>query len=1152
MPKLSLYPISITQPNKNKSSGLAGTCFKEVRRNGKKYNVNCRDQKDPKYHHQWINTENLKKGKTTQCGKASKYHCSHKTYYGIKGYRNTCPIAGVTGTYTQPATLRMKFDAKKLSSSAKINKVSVTLKHRCVGVDVSNSSTTVKWGPNFYGFKHYPKRKVVTFQFVDKNGKALSKKVSTKPDGSDFGNPPLSTNYTEITALFKDITYSDISNGFLEVRYGNNLSTNPGNIYVKGLKLHIDYEDKVPYITGKANTNTVVTSQNECATPIEFNLEVGYKTGKKKVTPTKKLSLQNKLVILEKPKGLKEISTIGDSNYINVKKIFKDESGIPGEKTIIFGISKTNKKIAFTYTANLPKNPMVEIPPIFEHNVVEKNIPITARNGCASNIKIYDENINNDSLLHEINSDCINLSNQKNIIKNECILDLYKKICQLKCGFHTLYVQINDSKEDKIESHRIRIDLVQHKFSSLLDNKDTNIINQSAQDYILNIKYLTNKNFVTGKHPKFKIDNPTKSQKINWDTEVTKEQNINIGASIPGTYNIVLEETEDGCDGRKYIFPVIIEPTHKQYYDTLFVKTEGPTSLNYDYLTVWEGDKNTEPVYMNSIELKNSPDNLCFYAPKNNQSGLIDISYFPLNIKNKGEVDIKNLFIELNALNDNNGTFEVTTDEWVEIDGMFANFKNNFEKYNSDLENITKVLNLTKDNDFIDEENVYIKIDEIKAGKSIDLKIPFGSKIEKEVQMQILMFENPVQIYKKKNCTGETFTNITLNTYDSILTDLNVDGEFNLFNAKCEGINTVFETDITYTAQNIDISDLEKNPVLLIENDPRLIPVGYIESGKGSKTLKAFTNNNTRIKYEEGDAEKETPIVNQKIYAEFNFLNDFVYKFQEVTDEFGQARFFVTIPEQDGNSYTVDDIISNATFKYDGVGGYSSAKLEKGENSIKSWFEYHEDNNIYRKNETVIITVVLKTKIQYIQNRLLFNAEIGRSGQKDEITIRYKIYNLKDNTGTLYTTFKTNELTLIPNEVNKNIYCRVNTYLIANSYLTKKIVEEREINTLHIALINRKRENKDIEVKIHEINLPKYELLNINIDMGEIDINEDKIYWTIDYMNKDEIFRGTFDFIAKDLDEEGDGLSTMEILVTDFLTNNFLEDVIDCGCEGRT
>ena len=126
--KITMYPTKVTQPNRNKSSGLQGKCFNAVERNGHTYDVNCRDQQDPKYHHEWSNAEEILKGKTIQCGRPSTHMCSHATYYGIKGYRNTCPIAGVTGTYTQPATLRLFFDLskKKISSSAKIEKVELS------------------------------------------------------------------------------------------------------------------------------------------------------------------------------------------------------------------------------------------------------------------------------------------------------------------------------------------------------------------------------------------------------------------------------------------------------------------------------------------------------------------------------------------------------------------------------------------------------------------------------------------------------------------------------------------------------------------------------------------------------------------------------------------------------------------------------------------------------------------------------------------------------------------------------------------------------------------------------------------------------------------------------------------------------------------
>ena len=1177
MAKLSLYPKKITQPNKNKSSGLAGNCFKEVRRNGKKYNVNCGYQKDPKYHHQWINTENLKIGKTAQCGKESKYFCNHKTYYGIKGYRNTCPIAGVSGTYTQPATLRMYFDYNRLPATSKINNITIKFKHRCVGVDVANSSTTVKWGPNFYGFSHYPKRKVLTFQFINpKKSKSVVSETSKKPNGSDFSNPPLSTNYSEVTAVLKNISYEDLRNGYLDIKYGNNLSTNPGNIYITGFKIDIDYDPKAPYIEGVASADSLITTteNTECATSITFDLEVGYKTGNKKIIP-ETTELQNRVEILQKPEGVIYNECIGPEKN-KVKLSIKDLSGIGGKKKIIFGLKNTNEKIEFEFEAKTKKKPIIDIPPIFEHNVLEENIPIIARKGCASNIKFYADGLNTNPI-YEITTDKINLNYQENILICDCnkennncggdpdkyIKEIYATIAQLPCGFHTIYVQIDDAPKDKIEQHRIRIDPVQHKFSFTIDNKKSNVINQSEQSSTLKITYETKKNFISGKAPKFSITNPLKEDgtdiKTIWNTETKKYIEKNLVKTKPGTYNIVLTET-NGCEQKTFKYPVIIEPTHKQYYDTLFVKTEGPTPFDCEYLTVWEGDRLNEPVYMKNITLKNSPNNLCFYAPQKSQSGLTEISYFPLSIKNKGNTDINNLFVELNALKDNNGQLEVTTDEWIETDGMFINFKNNFEELNMELENLVSVVNLTPDNDFIDEEDVYIKINEIKAGKSINLKIPFGTRIEKEVILQLLMFEIPIQIYPNINCTGKKFTDIKLNTFDSILTDLRIDGDFELPNVVYdeETGNCYFQTDnedenkreldITYTAKNIDTSSLKASSSLVIENDPRLIPVGIIENGNVSSI-----ESSTKIRYEGGTVNKETPLINKHIFAKFNFLDDISYEFEATTDESGKARFFVTIPEQDNNEYTIQDIMNEAVLEYKGTIECSPAKLEKGVNQYnQTKFNYLDDNNTYKKNETIIITILLTTELPYLQNKLIFNANIRTPGKQDSITIRYRIYNLKNQTGTLYTKFKTDELELIPNEIIKNIYCRVNTNLILNSYLLKKVVEEKEINTLYVSLTNRDRENKNIQVIINEIDSEEYDILydtfNDNIDIGKVSIENEVLTWTIEQMDKDEIIRGVFDFIAKDLENNSTGLSQIQVNVTDFMSERLLPINPNCNC----
>ena len=154
---ISLYPTKITQPNSNERNPITKWNFKEVRRGGKTYPYGSANPSDPRYFHAWTNTSNLLSGGIAQCGRPSTYHCSHKTYYSIKGYRNTCPIAGCNGTYNAPATLRLHVNQKALinkgmTANSKIEKVVLTFQHACTGVDVANGKETTVWGPNFDGY----------------------------------------------------------------------------------------------------------------------------------------------------------------------------------------------------------------------------------------------------------------------------------------------------------------------------------------------------------------------------------------------------------------------------------------------------------------------------------------------------------------------------------------------------------------------------------------------------------------------------------------------------------------------------------------------------------------------------------------------------------------------------------------------------------------------------------------------------------------------------------------------------------------------------------------------------------------------------------------------------------------------------------------
>ena len=100
MTVVTLQPTNISQP-------LGGKRIKNSKGNTIKSPSVCRDgNADPSYH-PWESTS-LKKfltGGTIQCGRKSTYNCNLKTVNWIKGYRNTCPIAGCCGTFNRPAPL---------------------------------------------------------------------------------------------------------------------------------------------------------------------------------------------------------------------------------------------------------------------------------------------------------------------------------------------------------------------------------------------------------------------------------------------------------------------------------------------------------------------------------------------------------------------------------------------------------------------------------------------------------------------------------------------------------------------------------------------------------------------------------------------------------------------------------------------------------------------------------------------------------------------------------------------------------------------------------------------------------------------------------------------------------------------------------------
>lgn len=151
MATVTLQPTRITQP-------LAGKRITNAKGKYIKSPSKCRDGNAQPAYHPWEigDLDDFLVGKQITCGRKSTYHCNLKTVNWIKGYHNTCPIAGCCGTFNRPAPLildKFNFKTKKITKEIKISNVTVSYKHHTKGVDVGASSSSVK--SNWSGYFPY-------------------------------------------------------------------------------------------------------------------------------------------------------------------------------------------------------------------------------------------------------------------------------------------------------------------------------------------------------------------------------------------------------------------------------------------------------------------------------------------------------------------------------------------------------------------------------------------------------------------------------------------------------------------------------------------------------------------------------------------------------------------------------------------------------------------------------------------------------------------------------------------------------------------------------------------------------------------------------------------------------------------------------------
>lgn len=1282
MTQAVLRPSKVTEKEPRKNTGLQKKHFLAVRRNGTTYKVNTKDQDDPKYFHLWNNLDNLKYGKVAQCGHTNANTCTTKTEHGIKGYRNICPIGGVTGTYVQPSPIYLRFKPSDhgINDDTKITKLTLSFKHRCTTANVANNTEYIGVAPNFSGFDVYPSNKVLTVTF---NGVS---KTSNK-------NPPLSlTKYNTVSFEFsfpKGITGKTLKDKVMTVAYGHNLEADAAVLYVDDFLLTVDYVGKKEFFEAKQNDSIVYTAEDsDCASTMTYTLKAGFKEGTKIVPPYN----QQSNIKYSAPKGVSVVME-NQSDGITVIAKVKDNSLIAGKKQIYFSLGKNKKE--FTFTSIIRKKPDIKMLSQIEKNTVMTSPSILVNNGCTKKITAYMDKIGGPSFVfNDIQLDA------PNMIKQTDIESFYNFLEGQSCGNHTVYFQRGNETAETMIVKSLQIvpteynvqayyngNEVTGKIKDLTQNKEEN--DKITLKYIKGLKQLKNP-------PEFLIINPTYGlipagtntptrYRISetgtvWKTSESDTIEIDIGTYYPGEYTIEIREPNN-CDKKNISIDVQINSHHEQSFGSIFVRGEDSTAFDYDYLVALEGDTIQEPIYPASTVLGASYQDISLCVAKTDYIARIgDTEVVTLQVTNNSERNIRNLYLELNLLKkDEDEKYYVSTDDWVENGGIFFNLQNDFYSYNEDISNIVEILNLTKDADEIDEENVYINIKELPANKTIPINIPYNSFVEQETYMQILLFEEPMEISLCSD-SNQKFDKIHLRVFDSILTEMSIKGDTDILfpdkNCPYECFKT--ENGIRYLVKNVDSSNVDGDALFIIENDPRLKPYKIKYKKKTGEIVNnevIYQNDNPGVmlgfyNYEERlfndkisfnmiqkderffhvESDKNTPFLSisvpkeingkikiwdyndeEKIFFEKTFseitnkiidenpsnpdvyqisfndfgetLNDFIdteyfivdcfdtdesqsikttlyeitkddgtYTFpveikNQITEkaqnyrgikvtcniDFGTfypketlvsytdansvATFFIKIPVEIGEQFTVNSLLSKGICKFTG----------DGEISVLG-----NDYIYYSPGQNIPIQVKAVKTVSYIENKIIFKADIIDSGSVDYLDVYYNICNLPNNEGQLKTVFKTKtdegEYNLVPNEISETILCGTQTDITPFVSLKEVVIENKHINRLYISLNNKKRFNKDISVTISENNndnLDKYKYSSHNIDTGELSIQNDKMVWNISYLEKDSIVTGYIDFEAQNI-----GLSNLKVEVKDFLSD-IDKSLFDVQCECR-
>ena len=1026
MQRATLYARTIEQPNRNTEYN-GHLCGKAISHSGKyEYNrsgkiVSCAYCNKQRWYHEWSFIENLKEpNKSTQCGRPNTKLCSHATYYGIAGYRNTCPIAGCSGDYTTPAAIKLSnfdFESLGITKNSKIHSISVNWNHRCRGVNVGNGRETTNSPPNFNGFNYYPDRTVVESYLAYGDEKLATLHGF---NGLKVENPPNSDSFKGVgVATAKNLDASKVvSPDFaLYIQYGQNLSTNPGNLYVSDIVITIEYDNGEPIITSPSNDRELYTNSStecNCYSKIIHEVNAGWlflNTNIGDVFDSKPLTVEFDTSYCPEGVSVKDLVPNNPQN-----KIFEieDHSGEEGDKCLHYYIKEyPEKRAEVWFKAKKYSAPTISVKNVFykdvkyndEWQLFDPNTSyITAKNGCANSIKIWIDSTNKDP---DVVFNCLYPSEPNMLMfdsngEESSVFQkqFYDKMQELNCGKYNLYVKIDDNPnlivlQTQVSASDFIFEIQDSDIGDWNQNRDddqykTILITRTDN---LNIKYVD-----IEVHDESHIHPLSDRDSVQTYTSIEKGDIIEhqVSKYYAGTFNIKVVDKTNTCEQKEYSKNFTVIPSHKQHYDILFVRGEDSTSFDYDYLVAWEADKLQKPIKAISTEIGATMDDIKI-CTENSHTALSETGLFSFTVTNVGDHgNIKNLQLELNVKYIDEDGAHVTTDEWELPEGMLYKNRliNDFYAYNKTIRDNVYIKIDRDERNKSDAENVYIYINEIQEDESIEVFVPFESKNPKHAYIEFLIFENPQKLYWK-NCRTPITNNpigfdnlIKISVIDSIATELSIDGETDLLNPNSDISECPIEyysTDLTYNIKNIDSSNFKEiegsgKAKTIIDNSLQMVPYRYKYKDQVINIAdEDWVNGVYKPSYDlifyRKEFEKEIDLSNQLMKAHLRFPNNEETIISKRTDNNGNIIFPVSIPISIQEKMNLKQILSNYVY------------IEYAGDSIYNYSYLSVNDSSYPPQEAVLPK---KTKIEYIgvTNSNYIDGNIPKDA---EVTLKYRI-----------------------------------------------------------------------------------------------------------------------------------------------------------------